>query len=257
MFSLEVQNLSACYGKDLVVSDVSFSLSQGEMLAVIGPNGSGKSTLLKAILGFKTPTAGSVLINGLPPQKAIKQFKGDIAYLPQQHQINNLLPLTAYDIVAQGFKARKSWGQSLNPEEKDKILHALEKVQLVDFKEELFSHLSGGQRQRILLALALANQPKLLFLDEPTNALDYASIESIYQILDKLRSQQVGILIISHDISTIVSTSDKIAVLMQKMHYYGIPSQLPEDIIHHVFGSHIKIIPNDPNCKECSLDHHS
>ena len=250
MFTLEVNNLDLAYGKNVVVKNVSFSLDQGEMLAIIGPNGSGKTTLLKSILGIKAIHKGSILINGLTPKKAIQQFKGDIAYLPQHHNVNLLLPLTVFDVVAQIFSSSKI-GFALKNDEIEIIESALMRVNLLDKKDEFFTSLSGGQRQRVLLALAIARKPKLLFLDEPTSALDVSSIDQIYKILAELKKENVGIMVISHDISSIVSASDKIGILMNEMKYLGSPSQISEDLIHQTFGAHIKIIPNDPNCKEC------
>ena len=250
MFTLEVNNLDISYGKNIVIKNVSLSLCQGGMLAIIGPNGSGKTTLLKSILGIKSIQKGSILINGLTPKKAIQQFKGDIAYLPQHHNVNLLLPLTVYDVVAQIFLSSKI-GFRLTNTEIEIIENALNRVKLLDKKNELFVTLSGGQRQRVLLALAIAHKPKLLFLDEPTSALDISSINQIYKILSELKQENVGIMIISHDISSIVSASDKVGVLMNEMKYLGHPSEISEELIHQIFGAHIKIIPNDPNCKTC------
>lgn len=251
MFSVEVNNLSVAYGHNIVVDNVSFSFQQGEILAIIGPNGSGKTTLLKSLLGIQAIKCGSILINGYKPQQAIRLFKGEIAYLPQQHHVNLLLPLTVYDVVAQGFFARIPWGKKLSILEKEKINNVLEKVQLLNQKNELFMNLSGGQKQRVLLALALSSEPKLLFLDEPTNALDVTAIDQIYKILVELKKENMGIMIISHDISTIVSHADRVGILMKEIKYLGSPNKISESIIHQTFGSHIKIIPNDPNCQEC------
>ncbi|MGL4676158.1 MAG: metal ABC transporter ATP-binding protein [Brevinema sp.] len=245
---LQVSHVDLSYGQEIVVQDVSFSLNPGELLSIIGPNGSGKSTLLKAILGIKSVDQGTILINGLPPQKAVTQF--EIAYLPQQSHVNILVPLTVYDVAAQGLQSKK-FG-ALSAIEKNIVEEVLVKVNMFDKKDELFMHLSGGQRQKVLLALALATKPKLLCLDEPTNALDIATIEQIYEILSELKKENTAILLISHDISSIVSHSDRIIVLMKTMHYVGSPYYLPETVIHQVFGTHIKIIPDDPNCPECS-----
>lgn len=251
MFQIKLTNVDINYGQNNIVNNVSFSIQEGELVSIIGPNGSGKSTLLKAILGIQEISKGSILINGLSPKKAISKYKGSLAYLPQQHNVNLLLPLTVFDVVSQAFQFKKI--SALTHTEKNSIVEALEKVNLSDKQHELFMNLSGGQRQRVLLALALAHKPKLLLLDEPTNTLDVVSINHIYDILAELKNSGVGILMISHDISSIVSHSDKIGVLMHQLHYFGSPYLLPENIIHQVFGAHIKIIPNDPSCKECNI----
>ncbi len=244
---LELSNVDISYGSDVAVRDVSFSVDKGELVSIIGPNGSGKSTLLRAILGIKKNDKGTILIKNLSPQKAISQL--NMSYLPQQYQINMLLPLTVYEVVAQKIKKIRG----LNSSEKNDIETALKKVNMFDKKDELFMNLSGGQRQRVLLGLALVNKPEILFLDEPTNTLDVASIDQIYAILSALKKEGMTILLISHDISSIVSHSDKIGVMMKELQYFGTPEQLPESTIHHVFGSHIKIIPNDPDCTECAV----
>jgi len=251
MLSLYVRDVIVTYGQEKVLDDISFTMKQGEILAIIGPNGSGKTTLLRSILGLKSIQSGSILFGNMTTKQIIKQNK--IAYLPQYHNINSLLPLTVFEVVSQGFKARKRWFEFLSQQEKEKIEEVLCEVHLESKKNELFSNLSGGQRQRALLALSLSTNPTLLFLDEPTNALDFGSIERIYKILAKLRQKNVGILIISHDLSTIIPIADKIGVLMHDMKYFGKPNELPGEVMHQVFGSHIKFIEKEPSCSICSL----
>lgn len=248
--SLTAQGLSVSYGSEPVLSRISFSLTPGEMLAVIGPNGSGKTTLLRALLGLIPPTEGMVLLENMPPSEALRHIPGLAAYLPQHQNINTLLPLSVYDVVTQGFKAQKPWSERLRPEEHRQAEEALEKVQMAGHKNALFRSLSGGQRQRILIALALAGKPKYLFLDEPTNALDFASVDKLYHLLAGLRSD-MGILIITHDIGAITGSADRIALLMHEFKYLGSAKSLPQEALREVFGCHIQLLPEDPYCAIC------
>lgn len=247
---LVVDNLTVSYGSEKILQNISFSLKAGNMLAVIGPNGSGKTTLLKSILGIIKHYSGSIFFDDIKVQEAIKKHL--IGYLPQHHTINDFLPLTVFEVVAQNIKAKKIWFEILSEDDKHNIIDALEKVRLIDKKDELFMNLSGGQQQRVLMALALVNDPKFLFLDEPTSALDLSSINIIYEILDDLRSNHnIGILIISHDINAVVNVADQVALLMHEIKYIGSPKNLPQEAIHDLFGLHLKIMQNDPDCTFC------
>ncbi|MGL5721695.1 MAG: metal ABC transporter ATP-binding protein, partial [Brevinema sp.] len=246
--SLIVDKLFASYDGQHVLENISFTLDCGEMLAIIGPNGSGKTTLMRTLLGLKAPDSGSVLLEGRPPLRALKKFRGLASYLPQSQNINTLLPLSVQDIVSQGFKARKIWGEKLSPSEKESVDEALELVQMQDYKNSLFRSLSGGQRQRVLIALAISQSPRYLFLDEPTNALDFSSIDKLYHLLGVLRStRQMGILIISHDIGAISGSADRIGLLMNRFRYLGSPQTVPQEVFREVFGCHITLMPDDPD----------
>ncbi|MGL4561522.1 MAG: metal ABC transporter ATP-binding protein [Brevinema sp.] len=248
---LSVQNLNVTFGSEKVIQNVSFTLESGKMLAVMGPNGSGKTTLLKSILCLQKKSSGCVSLNNKKITQSINNHL--VGYLPQHHQINFLLPLTVFDVVAQGIKAQKKWFEFLTKAEYQQIYDVLAKVKLSDKKDELFIRLSGGQKQRTLMALALVNNPKFLFLDEPSNALDMMSIKIIYDLLDDLRkNHHVGILVISHDINGIVHIADEVALLMHEIKYIGSATNLPQQVIHDVFGLHFKIMSSDPTCKLCN-----
>ncbi|MGL4388585.1 MAG: metal ABC transporter ATP-binding protein [Brevinema sp.] len=245
-----VKNLNVVLESETILNNINFSLTSGKILAIIGPNGSGKTTLLKSILGLQQNYTGSILLNNQTIAHTIKEHS--IGYLPQYHQTNTLLPLTVFDSVAQGIKSQKKWFEILNQSEKDKIQEVLEKVKLWDRKDDLFEKLSGGQKQRVLLALALVNNPRFLFLDEPSSALDVGSIKIIYELLKELRDKyHVGILIISHDINGIVNIADEVALLMHEIKYIGPTNTLPQQAIHDVFGLHLQILSSDPTCDIC------
>ncbi|MGL4394152.1 MAG: metal ABC transporter ATP-binding protein [Brevinema sp.] len=249
---LSVKDLGVIFESEPILQNINFTLSAGKILAVIGPNGSGKTTLLKSILGLQTNHTGTVLLNEKKISHAI--LNHEIGYLPQHHQTNALLPLTVFDVVAQGIKAQKKWFEFLSSTEKDKIRVALDKVKLWDRKDDLFEKLSGGQKQRVLLALALVNAPKFLFLDEPSSAMDVGSIKIIYQLLCELRDKNgMGILIISHDINGVLNIADEIALLMHEIKYIGSAQNVPQQAIHDVFGLHFKILSSDPSCDLCKI----
>lgn len=248
--SLSAQNIFVSYNDEFVLQNISFQLDRGEMLAIIGPNGSGKTTLLRTLLGLIRPQKGQVLLDGSPPSEALRRSPGIAAYLPQSQNINTLLPLSVYDVVTQGFKAKKIWAEGLSAEEHALAQEALERVEMGAYKNRLFKSLSGGQRQRVLVALALAGKPKYLFLDEPTSALDFASVDKLYHLLAGLK-ENMGILIITHDIGAITGSADRIALLMHEFKYLGAAKKLPQEALREVFGCHIQLLPEDPCCDIC------
>ncbi|MGL4366849.1 MAG: metal ABC transporter ATP-binding protein [Brevinemataceae bacterium] len=252
---LEVKNIYVSYDKNqYILEDISFTLNFGSLLTVIGPNGSGKSTLLKSVLGLQKVDSGLISFNGCSPRETIKNREIRLAYLPQHHTVNTLLPLTVYDVVSQGIKAYKWWWEILSVQDKELIDQVLLKVQMSDKKNSLFSLLSGGQRQRVLLALALVQKPHMLFLDEPTSALDIFSINTIYNILYELKHNGTAIMIISHDLGNLMELSDQVAVLSHQFKYLGSPKNIGEEMIHEVFGDHTKLSTKDPQCKFCRDD---
>ena len=252
--NLTVSSLTVDYGHEPVIENINFTLSTGELLALIGPNGAGKSTLMRAILGFKN-YYGAVHLNDQPIHNVIQQDPGKVAYLPQQRNLNSLMPMTIYDIVARNFRAQKPWLEWLSKAEKQKIEEQLVGIKMWDRRYQLFAQLSGGQKQRVLLASALVGDPEMLFLDEPTAGLDFYHIDALYHTLADLKDR-MGILLISHDLGAIAGSADRIGLISKELKYIGTPRNLPSDALRDVFGCHIRIVADDPDCDVCQSDNH-
>lgn len=213
---IETQNLSGGYATKIIVKDISLAISKGEWLSLVGANGSGKSTLLKLMSRLLVPQTGTVLLDG----KAIHDQPATIvaqklALLPQQQAIP--AGLTVRQLVALGRTPHQPWWQwELNAEDGEKIDQALHLTQMEKFSERQVEQLSGGERQRAFLALALAQNPQVLLLDEPTTYLDVRYQLELLELLKKLNQQQgLTVITVLHEINLAARYSSRIALLYQ------------------------------------------
>ena len=174
------------YNGRFVLEAINLTVGQGEIVSIVGPNGSGKTTLLNTILGFKDSAKGSVQILGEDPKVARRA--GEIGYLPQNAAADGRFPVTAWDTVAMARFARNSIFYRRDKFDNQKIHEALEKVEMSDLSDQHFGSLSGGQQQRVLIARALALEPRILLLDEPSTGLDLVAQDSFYSLLQTLRN---------------------------------------------------------------------
>jgi len=195
---IRIDKLGHAYDGPPVLKDVSFELNEGDFAAVVGPNGGGKSTLARIIVGLIKPRSGSVEVFGAAPQRSRK----GIGYMPQHTSLDPLFPITAGDVVLMGRLGR---GRRLGPwggNDRNVADEALRSVGLADVSDRRLDELSGGQRRRVLLARALATEPRLLVLDEPTAGLDPSVQDEFYALLREL-NRNLSILMISHDTSLV------------------------------------------------------
>jgi iron complex transport system ATP-binding protein len=226
--SIEAQKLSGGYGKTCVVEEIYLTLQPGEWLSLIGANGSGKSTLLKLLSRILSPQQGAVLLNGRDihrqPAKAIAQT---LALLPQQQTIP--AGLTVHQLVSLGRTPYQDWWQwELAAEDRHWVHKALTQTQLEDFCDRPVEALSGGERQRAFLALALAQDPKILLLDEPTTYLDLCHQLELLELLKHLNQQQgLTIITVLHDINLAARYSDRLTLLKEgRLYATGTPTKV-------------------------------
>lgn len=208
-----VEDVDFSYGNVKVLESIDFHVDKGEYLGILGPNGSGKTTLLKLILGIVTPEKGSVKLFGTSANK----FKGwhKIGFVPQKAtQIDAKFPITVSEVVALN---------SLSPHH---TLDALKKVGMFEYKDSLITQLSGGQQQRVFIAKALAGEPELLILDEPTVGVDPNAQKDFYQLLDQLNKEnQLTLIIVSHDTDVIVKEVSRIICINKNMVCHVTPKE--------------------------------
>tara|TARA_B100000886_G_C20395776_1_gene480310 strand:- start:345 stop:1118 length:774 start_codon:yes stop_codon:yes gene_type:complete len=214
MENLKLVKFSTGYANNFMVKSIDLSIKNGEWLGVIGPNGSGKSTLIKGICRIIKPFYGNIYLKEKDISKYTnKLISQTISFLPQQ--CNSNLQITVKELVALGRSPYKDfWEFDLNKTDNEKICDALNLVDIYDFKDTFISQISGGQRQRAYLALALAQDPEILILDEPTTALDLKYQIKFLEILKKLKEKKdISIITILHDLNLTSRYAEKILAL--------------------------------------------
>lgn len=237
--AVELINVSAGYNSgNLVIQDISLIIKEKEFLGIIGPNGGGKTTLLKIILGLLKPFKGEVLIYGKPIN--FKNYK--IGYVPQYTNFDRTYPISVKDVVSMGLIAHNIFAKKITREDMQKVSLALEKVKLLNKTDAQIGHLSGGELQRVLIARALATDPNILILDEPTSSVDAQTNVNIYDLLTMLNKEKT-IIMVSHDVTAISRSVKKIACLNKKLVYHNTKEitkemleetyQCPVDLIAH------------------------
>jgi len=210
---LRADNIEGGYGKDAVIKGLSLSVNRGDFIGIIGPNGSGKSTLLKLITRILTPSKGRVELDGIDVAGMDpKEFCRKAAFVPQDTLIN--FSFSALEIVLMG---RIPHLRRMQPETKRDFELAEESLGLTDslyLKDRQIDSLSAGERQRVIIAKALAQEPALLFLDEPTSHLDIGHQVMILDLLKKLNEEQgLSIVIVLHDLNLASEYCDSIMLL--------------------------------------------
>lgn len=224
--ALLIEGLSVDYGNLRALSDVNLRLDAGTVCAVLGMNGSGKSTLFKAISGVIRPSSGTVRIGGQSTRQA--QRAGILGYMPQAESVDWDFPVSVRDVVLMGRYG--AMGPSRRPRREDKDLteRAIRIVGLTDLADRQIGELSGGQKKRAFLARALAQQAKVLLLDEPFAGVDTVSATTMIRVLRDLASEGVAVLITVHDIENIDRLADSAVLLRGRVVYQGTPTSVVE-----------------------------
>jgi ABC-type Mn2+/Zn2+ transport system ATPase subunit len=197
----------------------------GESLGIIGPNGSGKSTLLKTIAGLLLPASGELRVLGMPPRRLAP---GTIAYVPQVEAVDWSFPATVWDVVAMGRFARLRFWQRFGAHDREAVRRAIELVGMTPLAARPIAHLSGGQQQRAFVARAIAQEPRLLLLDEPTTGVDAATEEALRGIVRRLSADGLTILTATHDLDRVGEWFDRLLVLDRRVLALGTPSEVVE-----------------------------
>ena len=234
-----VKNMSFSYGAEEALSDVSFDVLKGDYIGLAGPNGAGKTTLIKILLGLIDGYSGSAELFGLDRRDFSAWSR--VGYLPQRvNAFNPLFPATVKEVVGLGLLSQKSFPKRFTAADEVKILQTLDLMGAADLGDKLVGELSGGQQQRVFLARALAPDPELLVLDEPSTALDPVSRESFYDVIKKLnREHGITTILITHDTAQIGRYAGKLLYLDKKVIFcgrFGDFCQSPEMTAY--FGEH-------------------
>ncbi|HWG91754.1 MAG TPA: metal ABC transporter ATP-binding protein [Candidatus Thermoplasmatota archaeon] len=217
----EAAGLTVSYGGENILSGVDFTLNFGELVGIIGPNGGGKTTLVKALLGLAPVSSGEIRLFG-KPQRAFREWTR-IGYVPQYvSHVDARFPATALEVAMLGRTGRRGLGRWFTREDREKARAALDVVGMAHAERDLIGELSGGQRQRVFLAKALASEPELLILDEPTTGVDPGARESFYNLLHRLNEETgVTVLLVSHDTQALALTVHRLVVVNRSITYDG------------------------------------
>lgn len=234
-----------------VLDNVNLTICNCETACIVGPNGGGKSTLLNLILGIIQPDRGTVRVFGEAPEQARRR----IGYMPQYAKLDLQFPVNVMDVVLMGRLRPGFWGR-YSRTDRETARRVLEEMSVADLARRPFAELSGGQRQRVLIARALACNPEILLLDEPTANVDPGFQEQFYEILRQLRSR-MSILIVSHDVGFVSSDINTVVCVNHQVQVHKAADITPESI-SNIYGYHVKMIDHshDLNCNHQQLYRH-
>jgi zinc transport system ATP-binding protein len=227
------------YGDRAVLTDVDLTIRSGEIVAIIGPNGSGKSTLMKGVLGLNERVAGTVTLFGVDSNDFHDRAR--LGYVPQRHTLSASVRATAEEIVATGRLSRIGWLGRLRATDRQIVARSLEVVGLADRAATEVSTLSGGQQRRVLIARALAGQPDVLIMDEPTAGVDAANQHVLADVLARLVERDVTMVIVTHELGALERLLTRIVVIdAGRIRFDGTPQEYARarERVHHDHDSH-------------------
>ncbi len=240
---VEMENINLDRNGVSILEDINLVIERGDFLGIIGPNGSGKTTLLKIMLGMEKPKSGAVKLFG----EDIHRFKDwhRIGYVAQ-HAINFDVnfPLSVFEVVSMGRFSKKGLLRRLDKKDFGIIEEALEIVGMKEYKNKKIGELSGGEKQRAFIARALASEPDLLILDEPTAGVDVRVQKEFYDFLERLnRERKITLVLVTHDIGTVTSRVGKLACMNRRLFpechpeefFAGVPIEGMK-VVHHLHG---------------------
>lgn len=235
---LQVKGVTVAYDGRVALRDATFTVLEGERVAVVGPNGAGKSTLLKAIIGLIPVESGSVELFGCNPQRE----RVPIGYVPQREDVDLSFPVTVADVVMMGRIAHIGWFRRPSRRDQEAVWRALEQVGLADQANRPLGELSGGQIQRTFIARALVQDAPLLLMDEPFAGVDAATEEAILNLLDRLRDRRVTVLLATHDLTLAAERFDQVLLLNREIVAYGPPNQvICPSVLQRAYGGQLTL----------------
>jgi ABC-type Mn2+/Zn2+ transport system ATPase subunit len=231
---IEFRDARFGYGRRTVLDHVSIDVQRGDLLGLVGPNGAGKTTLLRGLLGQLKPLSGEVIWGGSRPK---------IGFVPQRENLNPIWPLRVLDVVLMGRCAVRGPLRRFTKEDREESLLALELAGIAALADHPVATLSGGQVQRTLLARALASQPEILILDEPTTGMDLAGSAGMLRLIRSLHDERnLTVLIVSHDLNAVAGIATRFVLIHEGQVKEGdAESILSPDVLGAVYGLNVAV----------------
>lgn len=227
--ALRAEHLSVRFSGQAALTDVSVTIPAGQSVAVLGPNGAGKSTLLRAAVGLVRPNAGAIT---LADERA--------AFVPQRLDIEPGFPVTATDVARMGRYAEVGWLSRFSPRDHQLVAESLDALGVVHLADRRFGDLSGGERQRVLLAQAMAQEARLLLLDEPFTGVDRPTHSTLRGLLGRWRDQGKTVIVATHDLESAASDYDLVLCLNRRLVAFGRPAETcTEEVLAETFSGHV------------------
>lgn len=256
--AVEARGLTVAYDQALALHDIDAQAHQGRITVICGANGSGKSTLLKTLAGLEAATSGEVRLSGQSlSELSRRDIARRVAVMSQSPEVP--LGLTVEELVEQGRHPHRPWLGRLSLQDRDLIERAIRRVDLHPLRDRELSTLSGGERQRAWVAMALAQEPELLFLDEPTSFLDIRHQAELLTLLGQLNKEEgLTIVAVLHDLNQVMDIADDVLLMCKgKLLATGSTGQvLQADLLEQAFGCKVDIVPHPRNQKRgyCLID---
>ncbi len=251
-FAIEYEGVTFSYGRGvngeggerLALENVTLGVRAGERLGILGPNGGGKTTLLKLTLGLLGGYRGRIGVLGMSPERARRERV--IGYVPQRVEAELAFPVSARQVVAMSASRGVPAWRRLGGDAASRVESALAVVGATELAERPIGKLSGGQLQRVMIARALAGQPKILLLDEPTVGIDIAGQQRFAELIRTVHERLgLTIIMVSHDLRTIAAGSDRVACLNSTLHSHVTPEGLTPEVLAEVFRHDVAAIFGD------------
>lgn len=234
---VSLEGAAVGYGRRPVLAGVDLAVAAGDYLALVGPNGGGKTTLLRTLLGTLPPLAGR--------RSAPRPLR--IGYVPQRDLLDATWPLSAFDVALMGRAALLPAGRRPRAADREAVGAALERVGMGEVARRRYGDLSGGQRQRVLIARALAGDPELLALDEPTNGMDPAAELSTMEVVDDLRAGgRMAVVLVSHRLETVAAHATTLAFVDRERALFRIgpvDRMLQPEALAALYGRPVRLGP--------------
>ena len=230
--SISVEDITVERGGHAALTGITFDLGPGTLMGILGPNGAGKSTLFDAIVGLLPVARGTLRLTGT-------ERSGALAYVPQRDSINWRFPATVHDVVMMGRGNSIGWFGRPGRLDKEMVRECLERVDMWEQRSSMVTQLSGGQRQRVFIGRALAQEARILLMDEAFSGVDLAAQEGIVEVLQSLRDEGRIVIISTHDLTNIAKRFDRILCINHHMCAFGPPEEaFTPEVLEELYGSH-------------------